>query len=468
MTYLLRRPFPVRALCLLLIAFILGCALLVPHAHAVFLEGAVAYYGVEIIVTVLAAAGVVFASSEDGQRVGAAVYQALADAGSSAIDKLGSLANWALDNAAKIPGAAYRVGQDLYDAITGAFTGLYDSGGFVGDSISVTLDRDFFSTFDRKAFALKKYTYAKVVSGSDSYIFSVALSDRTFRATYQVNGGDAQIYDKKLNLQESSIYSPRWVSLYPNKYDSGQVWVYAELNYLHSDGVNWGAADRKTYEVGTIYSAPTATFGYSIDIPAPDLAYPSDDYLVKAPDLPKTDEETGVVSWPDDMAYTKDAVTAPYPVGDDGVKVPDIPFDVPVDGTTGKALDDTGTTDPDAPDTPGEGTGIAGLLGKIIALLTSFFDSPSDFQLNMDGFRNLAIKDKFPFCIPFDMVDSVREFAASAADYQLHIKIDGQYLQIDHTVDLTPFAVPIAFFRYLCVTWFVWVLISRTHDLIKW
>lgn len=88
MTYLARRPLPVRALCLLLIAFCLWCSLLIPHAQAVFLEGAVAYYGVEIIVTVLAAAGVVFASSEDGQRVGAAVYQALSDAGSSAIDKL--------------------------------------------------------------------------------------------------------------------------------------------------------------------------------------------------------------------------------------------------------------------------------------------------------------------------------------------------------------------------------------------
>ena len=115
-----------------------------------------------------------------------------------------------------------------YDSTTGSF------GGF--DSISVTLDSDFFSTFDRETFALKKYTYAKVVSGSDLYIFSVALSGSTFRATYQVNGGDAQIYDKTLNSQESSIYSPRWVSLYPNKYDSGLVWIYAELNYLH--GVN--------------------------------------------------------------------------------------------------------------------------------------------------------------------------------------------------------------------------------------
>lgn len=86
----------------------------------------------------------------------------------------------------------------------------------------------------------------------------------------------------------------------------------------------------------------------------------------------------------------------------------------------------------------------------------------------MDGFRNLAIADKFPFCIPFDMVDSVKQFAATAADYQFRIKFDTQYFSVDHTVDLTPIAVPLAFFRYIVCVWFVWVLMSRTHDLMKW
>ena len=86
----------------------------------------------------------------------------------------------------------------------------------------------------------------------------------------------------------------------------------------------------------------------------------------------------------------------------------------------------------------------------------------------MDGFRNLVIKDKFPFCIPFDMVDSVKQFAADAADYRFRVKLDTQYFSVDHVVDLTPLAVPLAFFRYIVVTWFVWVLLSRTRDLMKW
>lgn len=220
------------------------------------------------------------------------------------------------------------------------------------------------------------------------------------------------------------------------------------------------------------YSREKVKFPFSLSYTATsDLAYPSDDYLVKMPDIPSVDTVTGTVTFPSDAAYTKDAVAVPYPADAEGVKVPDIPYDKVVDQSTGKTLDDADT----GTDTkPGEGTGtetgsgVSGLIGTIIGLLKNFFDSPSDFKLDMDGFRNLAIADKFPFCIPFDMVDSVKQFAATAADYQFRIKFDTQYFSVDHTVDLTPIAVPLAFFRYIVCVWFVWVLMSRTHDLMKW
>ena len=207
------------------------------------------------------------------------------------------------------------------------------------------------------------------------------------------------------------------------------------------------------------------------DVCAPDLVYPSDNTLVRMPDIPSVDTATGTVTFPSDAAYTKDAVAVPYPVDAEGVKVPDIPYDKVVDQSTGKTLDDadTGTdTKPGEGSGTETGSGVSGLIGTIIGLLKNFFDSPSDFKLDMDGFRNLAIADKFPFCIPFDMVDSVKQFAAAAADYQFRIKFDTQYFSVDHTVDLTPIAVPLAFFRYIVCVWFVWVLMSRTHDLMKW
>lgn len=442
-----------RVLCLLLIFVLAWCAIGLPMAHAVVLETAVAVYGAEIILGVLAAAGVAFLSSDDGKRVSTAIWSKLESAKSSAWEKLQSLAQSFVSHQVDQTKASIRVSEALYQEIIDAFNAEYDSttGSFGGfDSISVTLDRDFFSTFDRKTFALKKYTYAKIASGSDSYIFSVALSDRTFRVTYQVNGGDAQIYDKKLNLQESSIYSPRWVSLYPNKYDSGQVWIYAELNYLHSDGVNWGAADRKTYEVGTIYNAPTATFGYSIDIPAPDLAYPSDDLLVKAPDLPAVDEETGAASWPQDVAYTKDAVTAPYPTTDDGVKVPDIPFDVPIDTTSGKSLTDTEVDTPDVPGT-GEDTGTV--------------DWPSAGDLSLPQ----LIISKFPFSIPFDVARLIGllEAEPKAPVFVVPLKY-GKIMDEEITLDLSQWDDVIRIVRWGELICFVAALAVVTRNYIKW
>ena len=207
----------------------------------------------------------------------------------------------------------------------------------------------------------------------------------------------------------------------------------------------------------------------SVAIPQPDLKYPGDDYLVKAPDLPAVDTATGAVSWPSDAVYNKDAIALPYLIDAAGQKVADIPYDVPVDQTTGKTLDDadTGTDTKPGEDTDA-GASTAGLIGSIIELLKNFFDSPSDFKLNFDGFKNLILPDRFPFSIPFDMVKAVKLFAAAAADFVFRIDLDTQYFSVHHTVDLTPYAVPIAFFRYACVFWFAWILISRTHDLIKW
>lgn len=86
----------------------------------------------------------------------------------------------------------------------------------------------------------------------------------------------------------------------------------------------------------------------------------------------------------------------------------------------------------------------------------------------MDGFRNLAIADKFPFCIPFDLVDSIKQFAVSAKDFHFRIKLDTHYFKVDHEVDLSDMVLPFAFFRYMVLVWFVWTLMLRTRDLVKW
>lgn len=465
-----RRSLPVRCLCVLLCLLVLWCFFMTPRAGAVVAEAELAYWGGAIVVSVLAAGGLALASG-DAAKIGPAMYTALKDTGGKAWDSIQAMAAWAASAGSKVKDAAFRVGKDVWQAITDCFNKSYLDGKFslpVPASGGLYLDDD---NDVQQALTM----FSKGAGQPILYLDDMTLSYRIYQGEIQVmwfvSGWDApsvlKCYSDGYVVRNASRceFQLRLQSGDSNIIEYGFYIYNAAGSSLDGDWINGRYLSSHpwcgTYPAG----------GEKIDV-AGDLVYPGDDYLVKAPDLPAVDTDTGAVSWPSDAVWTKDAVAAPYPVGDDGVKVPDIPFDVPVDGTTGKALDDAGS-DTDNPGKPGEGEGTgtgatAGLIGSIIELLKNFFDSPSDFRLNLDGFKNLILPDRFPFSIPFDMVKAVKLFAAAAADFVFRIDLDTQYFSVHHTVDLTPYAVPIAFFRYACVFWFAWILISRTHDLIKW
>ena len=445
---------------MLLCLLVLWCFFLVPRVGAVVAEAELAYWGGAIVVSVLAAGGMALATG-DAQKVGSAMYAALKDTGGKAWDSIQAMAAWAASAGSKVKDAAFRVGKDVWDAITDCFNKSYSDGSFVlpsGSSIAVsdTLTNDEWGPDTPLGNAVESlFVWGK----SRTYIFDTSDGKESWSIVFD---GD-KLY-RNGDLIPFTVYDGCYFDF------TLRISRWTDAPYFR---VSARYPSSGSYNLIPEVDAPfTVSVSDSVVLPAPDLKYPGDDYLVKAPDLPAVDTDTGAVSWPSDAVYNKDAIALPYPIDAAGQKVADIPFDVPVDRTTGKDIADAGS-DVDTPSKPGEGGGTetgttAGLIGTIISLLKNFFDSPSDFKLNMDGFRNLAIADKFPFCIPFDMVDSVKQFAASAADYQFRIKLDTQYFQIDHTVDLTAIAVPIAFFRYIVVVWFVWVLMSRTHDLMKW
>lgn len=113
------------------------------------------------------------------------------------------------------------------------------------------------------------------------------------------------------------------------------------------------------------------------------------------------------------------------------------------------------------------------ILGNILKILTEiseaikgFFDI-SDFSLDFEPLK-IGLTKKFPFCIPFDLLRIVKTFSVQPTDFNFKIYLDTSYFTIDHTVDLSPFWIPIRFFRWLCVIYFSWILISRTRDLMKW
>lgn len=464
-----RRSLPVRCLCLLLIVLVLWCFFMVPRAGAVALEASTVAYAGLLVGTLLVGAGVAFSNPGDMAKAGNAMYRTLQKGNETIASKIAAISVWAVDHGKAIGTAALRIGKELYQGIVDAFNAAY-SGGRFEISPSVAAVQDFVAanrsvkTFYIHTYYFDRYgdydlsygmRWYKVVCSFDKVSAKVQVNDLTDGSSvggvsYGVNGVISSCY---LDTKKSGDYTYLAYRVIGTYSDGDPFDSYQDFKpYIRDD----------VFELST--SAP-------VSVPCSgDLAYPSDNSLVKLPDIPSVDTATGEVTYPDSIAYTKDAVAVPYPVDSEGVKVPDIPYDKVVDQSTGKSLDDTGT-DTDNPSKPGEGTDTGsntGLLQKILDLLKNFFDSPGDFRLNMDGFRNLAIKDKFPFCIPFDMVDSVKQFAADAADYQFRVKLDTQYFKVDHVVDLTPLAVPLAFFRYLVVAWFAWVLMSRTHDLMKW
>lgn len=465
-----RRSLPVRCLCVLLCLLVLWCFFMTPRASAVVAEAELAYWGGAIVVSVLAAGGLALASG-DAAKIGPAMYTALKDTGGKAWDSIQAMAAWAASAGSKVKDAAFRVGKDVWQAITDCFNKSYSDGKF---SVPVPADAGFYINTAAKALT------AKDMFSDDNSYRAIYFGDNMY--TWRVENSHIKVYWNVPNMdwvdfsirQSEGAFKCYFILLSKYGYSGDDIMrdVYTiRFCVVYETGEN----DTKDLSGLCLSDHPWIgsypAGGEKIDVTG-DLVYPGDDYLVKAPDLPVVDTDTGAVTWPQDAVWTKDAVAAPYPVGDDGVKVPDIPFDVPVDGTTGKALDDAGT-DTDNPSKPGKGEGTetgttAGLIGSIIELLKNFFDSPRDFRLNLDGFKNLILPDRFPFSIPFDMVKAVKLFAAAAADFVFRIDLDTQYFSVHHTVDLTPYAVPIAFFRYACVFWFAWILISRTHDLIKW
>ena len=464
-----RRSLPVRCLCLLLVVLVLWCFFAMPRAGAVALEAATAAYSAALVGAILVGAGVVFASHGDMQAVGAAMVRSWQQSNDAIGSKIAALSSWALEHGGAAAKGALRVGKELYQGIVDTFNAVYSAGKFE-ISPSVSAAQDFVSSnrsvqtfyihtyyYDYGTYDMGLMRWYKVVWSSTSSRVQVRVTDLVddrviTTSSTGVNGVLSSCFLDIVKERDYTYLALRRIGTYSD----GQAFDdYTEFDpYIRDDFFELSA------------SAPV-----SISCSGGDLAYPSDDYLVKMPDLPAVDDVTGSVAWPSDAAYTKDAVAMPYPVDSDAIKVPDIPYDIPVDQSTGKALDDTGT-DTDKPGTDtGEGTGTdtGGLLGQIISLLKNFFDGPSDFKLNFDGFENLILPERFPFCIPFDLINSVKIFAVTAvSDFVFRIDLDTSYWSIHHAVDLAPFTLVITFFRYAAVAGWVWFLINRTRSLIKW
>lgn len=442
-----------RFVCLLLIFVLLFCFFMCPRASAVALEATTVAYAGLLVGTLLVGAGVAFSNPGDMAKAGNAMYKTLQKGNEAIASKIAAISVWAVDHGKSIGSAALRIGKDLYQGIVDAFNAAY-SGGKFEISPSVSAAQDFVSS-NRSAQTFYIHTYYYDYGNYDTgrmrwykVVWSSTSSRAQVAVTDLVDGRDIAGFSKGINGVLTSCYLDivkkrdyTYLALHTiGTYSSGQAFDdYEEFAPYVRDDV---------FALST--TAP-------VSIPCSgDLAYPSDNSLVKLPDIPSVDTATGEVTYPDSIAYTKDAVAAPYPIGDDGVKVPDIPFDIPVDQTSGKPMDDTGT-DTDNPSKPGEGTDT---------------DKPGD-SVNWPSAGDISLPkliiSKFPFCIPFDVARLIGLLEADPKTPIFHVPLKvGTILNEEIVLDLTQWDNAVRIIRWGELIVFVAGLVLVTRNYIKW
>lgn len=428
-----------RVLCLLLCVVLLFCFFMCPRAGAVALEASTVAYAGLLVGTLLVGAGVAFSNPGDMAKAGNAMYRTLQKGNEAIASKIAAISVWAVEHGKAIGSAALRIGKDLYQGIVDAFKSAYSGGYFYGgDHISIA---QHCTNADMLAFSNQLIDYVKSPCTLTVSFYSRS-SGRLETETYVVTYPDGYPYLKNIagygyGFSEPTTFEPRYG--YSSSYNDNSVGFAMKNGHGGSYAFSW--------------TTPViASIGDVIAAPADDLAYPSDDYLVRMPDIPSVDTATGEVTYPDSIAYTKDAVVAPYPIGDDGVKVPDIPFDIPVDQTSGKPMDDTGT-DTDTPSKPGEGTD------------TDNPHWPDTGSLSLPK----LIASKFPFCIPFDVARLVGllEAEPKAPVFRIPV-VYANIVNEEIVIDFDKFADVLQIIRWGEIMLFVAGLVVITRNYIKW
>lgn len=110
---------------------------------------------------------------------------------------------------------------------------------------------------------------------------------------------------------------------------------------------------------------------------------------------------------------------------------------------------------------------VVSIPGKLDALWDSTMEIPMEeidlSKLNFQGFTT-----KFPFSIPFDYVNLIKQFVRAPIAPDLTIHLDTSYFTINHTIDMQPIAKYIVFLRWFLLVMFIFGLMMLTQRMIKW
>ena len=306
-----RRSLPVRCLCLLLIVLVLWCFFMVPRAGAVALEATTIAYGGLLVGTILVGAGVVFSSHGDMAKVGAAMYKTMSDGGSAIASKIAAISSWAVEHGEKIRSAALRIGKELYQGIVDAFNASYSDGHF-----NVSPDGAVHSFEDYDSL----YAYLATLSlGSPVHLYARRyLNDKwvtwhSYWRYYLV--GTKLCYDSSEGVlgSEPAVKAHEWEDLgaVPTDVKIRDAGGYGATGHSIEATFEFESKSDKKFiftfsqEMHNLYPSYRVGSAQSYPVAGDDLAYPSDDYLVRMPDIPAVDTATGDVTYPNDTAYTR-------------------------------------------------------------------------------------------------------------------------------------------------------------------
>lgn len=245
-----------------------------------------------------------------------------------------------------------------------------------------------------------------------------------------------------INIRLSSIGSSQVTSL-PG------VTAKTDTAYFPSGVLD--AAGASTYPAGTA-SKPLDT-GSSVAIPATGVNAGTDVGSVRVPGGTASGDSTGIIGFLEKILAVISGIL------ENILSLPAAIYDA-LSGAFSSILEAIRSI-------AGTITGaISGAFSDIKTFIGKLFDV-SEFKLDFSKFK-FNLTEIFPFCIPFDFVKGIKTLVANSSGFSFNLKLNNPYFSFNHTVDLTPFRVPILFFRFIVDFWFCFILISRTRDFIKW
>lgn len=268
-----------------LLLFNFPMPILVPMAHATVVETLIAKYGVEILATILVGSGIGFASSDGARATAAGCWDWMEMNATSAWNTIKAWSIKALENPGIVSNSGVRMTTSLWNAIEGAVSSFRLVDGTFVSLLSCKIS-DLPSVDDYKSSGVlyKQLFYrdgiwnASVDEKSDhkNEIYRLFYRDGQFSYGY-FTAWDTRISDIGLYGLTSSLSSDGTYNI--------SVCYGAKMQ--RSDGTIYNQVNTSSYGYGSADDIVKFGLGDAVAIPSTgDLVYPSDNYLVKMPDIP--------------------------------------------------------------------------------------------------------------------------------------------------------------------------------------